>query len=92
MRLMPKKKINSNILKVGDLLHYCPVDLREQEHELGLIYDIEIVQVCNKSFKKYKVYWQRTKIFDEYSASTLNYKLNFTIGGKHVILILPIKV
>ena len=36
------KKINKNIdsIKAGDLLHYCPVDMSEESHDVGIIYEI----------------------------------------------------
>lgn len=78
-----EKTINS--ITPGDLLVYCPDDLEEKRHDIGIIYSIE--ETCSSSkiktkTKKFKIFWNRSYLHDEYSETTLIRKLK-----KYVFLV-----
>lgn len=73
------KKFTDKI-KIGDLLYYCPKDMHEQHHEIGIIYDI-----LDLDIKRYKIFWNRSQIHDVYSEITLCSKLNTIISGKNMM-------
>ena len=64
-----KKRILDNII-VGDLLHYCPLDLDPKYHDIGIIYEI-----YGDSVLFYKIYWSRSQMNDLFSETTLIRKL-----------------
>lgn len=72
------KKINS--IKNGDLLHYCPDDLKEESHDIGIIYEI-----LDLDIKRFKIFWSRSQIYDIYSEVTLSSKLKKIISGKNMM-------
>lgn len=72
------KKIDS--IKIGDLLHYCPDDLREESHDIGIIYEILELHI-----KTFKIFWSRSQIHDIYSEATLTSKLKKIISGKKMM-------
>lgn len=72
------KKINS--IKTGDLLYYCPADLKENSHDIGIIYEIIELEI-----KRYKIYWNRSQMHDIYSEITLGAKLKKIISGKNMM-------
>lgn len=72
------KKINS--IKNGDLLHYCPDDLKEEYHDIGIIY-----QILDLDIKRFKIFWSRSQIYDIYSEVTLLSKLKKIISGKNMM-------
>ncbi len=77
------KKINKNIdsIKTGDLLHYCPVDMSEESHDVGIIYEIS-----NEDDKKcFKIFWSRHQDYDFYSEITLSNKLNKIISKQNMM-------
>lgn len=78
-----EKIINS--ISPGDLLVYCPDDLEEKRHDVGIIYSIEETYLSSQiktKIKKFKIFWNRSHLHDEYSETTLIRKLN-----KYVILV-----
>ena len=50
-----------NKISVGDMLYYCPKDLKEENHDIGIIYEIQ-----QASCVKYKIFWQRTQLFESH--------------------------
>lgn len=76
-----RKKIK--YIKVGDLLHYCPCDLKEQNHDIGIIYEI-----LDLGVKRYKIFWSRSQIYDMYSEITLSSKLSKIISGKNMMYLI----
>lgn len=88
------KKINKNLIEKiskGDILHYCPVDLKEENHDIGVIYDIKEINDYygdQKNIRRFKIFWQKTQIYDEYSAVTLNYKLNQIYKGHNIMILI----
>ena len=78
-----EKTINS--ITPGDLLVYCPDDLEEKHHDIAIIYSIEETYLSSQiktKMKKFKIFWNRSHLHDEYSETTLIRKLN-----KYVILV-----
>lgn len=75
---MANKKINS--IKIGDLLHYCPKDLKEDCHDIGIIYEILELDI-----KRFKIFWSRSQIHDIYSEITLMSKLKKIISGQRMM-------
>lgn len=78
---MANKKNNS--IKIGDLLHYCPKDLKDTNHDLGIIYEI-----LDLDIKRYKIFWSRSQIYDIYSEITLQNKLKKIISGKRMMYLI----
>jgi len=76
-----RKFINS--IKTGDLLHYCPIDLKETSHDIGIIYEI-----VESNIKKYKIYWSRSQIHDLYSEITMERKLKEINSGKKIMYLI----
>lgn len=72
------KKIDS--VQIGDLLYYCPKDICEDRHEIGIIYDILDLEI-----KRYKIFWNRSQMYDIYSEITLASKLKKIISGKNMM-------
>ena len=64
-----KKNILNNIA-VGDLVHYCPDDLDNSHHDIGVIYEI-----YGENILFYKIYWSRSQMDDLFSEKTLMRKL-----------------
>jgi hypothetical protein len=75
------KKIDS--IKIGDLLHYCPEDLKQENHDIGIIYDI-----LDLDTKRYKIFWSRSQMYDIYSEITLSSKLKKIISGKNMMYLI----
>ena len=75
------KKISH--IKIGDLLHYCPIDLKQENHDIGIIYDI-----LDLDIKRYKIFWSRSQIYDIYSEITLSSKLKTIIRGKNMMYLI----
>lgn len=75
------KKIDS--IKIGDLLHYCPADLKQENHDIGIIYDI-----LDLDIKRYKIFWSCSQIYDIYSEVTLLAKLKKIISGKNMMYLI----
>jgi hypothetical protein len=93
--LKRNKKISKNYInniKIGDILHYCPIDLKEESHDIGIIYDIKNSSSEYYGYKKdiclYKIFWQKSQMYDEYSSTTLNYKLNQICRGKNMMILI----
>lgn len=72
------KKID--FIKTGDLLHYCPSDLKEDNHDIGIIYEI-----LDLDIKRFKIFWSRSQIYDIYSEITLLNKLKKIISGQKMM-------
>ena len=63
-------------LATGDMLVYCPADLQEKHHDVGVVYEIEKININNKiEIKRYKILWNRSKLYDVYSHNTLVRKI-----------------
>ena len=77
------KEINKKIdsIKTGDLLHYCPADMSEQSHDIGIIYEI----FNEGQAKCFKIFWGRHQDYDIYSARTLSIKLNKIISKQKMM-------
>ena len=84
--VLVSKKINikTDSIQIGDLLHYCPADLSEESHDVGIIY--EILNEDNK--KSFKVCWSRNQDYDVYSETTLSNKLNKMISKQNMMRII----
>lgn len=82
-----EKTINS--ITPGDLLVYCPDDLEEKRHDIGIIYFIEEIYLSSqiKKIKKFNIFWNRSRIHDEYLESTLIRKLKQTVNRKKIIFL-----
>lgn len=76
------RKINKKIdsIKIGDLLHYCPNDLKQHSHDIGIIYEIMDLDI-----KRFKIFWSRSQMYDIYSEITLLAKLKKIISGKNMM-------
>jgi len=87
---MDKKTITFlDDIEVGDLLYYCPVDIKEEAHDIGIIYDICINENYeNDKIKKYFIFWSRTSMHDMYSSNTLKRKLSSLRKGKYIMKII----
>jgi len=68
-------------IKTGDLLHYCPADMNEQNHDIGIIYEI----FNEGQVKCFKIFWSRNQDYDIYSERTLSIKLNKTISKQKMM-------
>ena len=55
--------MSRNLIKIGDLLYYCPVDLKECYYDIGIIYNI--------SKLGYEIFWSRSQDYDFFSKKTL---------------------
>lgn len=85
---MKTKKYNTSISK-GDLVHYCPADMHEKNHDIGIIYDIDESQVdANRKVKIYKVFWSRGQDYDDYPESGFHNRLKMKIRDKNVFQII----
>ena len=63
-------------LAIGDILVYCPTDLQEKHHDVGVVYEIEKININNKiEIKRYKILWNRSKRYDVYSHKPLMRKI-----------------
>ena len=83
-----QKIINS--ISVGDILVYCPIDLESKRHDIGIIYDIENITINSSiktKIKKFKIFWNRSHIYDEYSETTMSKKLQQTINSKKYLFL-----
>jgi len=76
---MKKKQNIIEQILVGDLLYYCPSDLDETRHDIGIIY-----QIC-KEKKIYRVYWAKTQMNDWFSETTLSRRLKETYKHKNIM-------
>ena len=85
---MKAKKQNISI-SIGDLVHYCPADMNEKNHDIGIIYQIEEVSAGpNKKAKIYKIFWSRSKDYDEYPESGFHNRLKIKIREQNVFKII----
>ena len=70
---------------------YCPNDIESKYHDIGIIYSIEDVclspQIKTK-MRKFKIFWNRSYFYDEYSEKTLITKLKQTINRKKIMLLI----
>ena len=80
---MRKTNKKTDIIKIGNLLHYCPIDLKQDNHDIGIIYDIIELDI-----KRYKIFWSRSQIHDTYSEVTLLNKLKKIISGKKMMYLI----
>jgi hypothetical protein len=76
------RKLISRI-KTGDLIHYCPIDLKESSHDIGIIYEI-----IESNIRKYRIYWSRSQIHDLYSEATIERKLKQISSGKKIMYLI----
>jgi|688.fasta_scaffold330048_3 hypothetical protein len=85
---MKAKKQNISI-SIGDLVHYCPADMSEKNHDIGIIYEIqEIEHGQDKKTKIYKIFWSRSKDYDDYPESGLHNRLKMIIRNQNVFKII----
>jgi len=84
-----KAKKSHIIISKGDLVHYCPADMKSEHHDIGIIYDVceEQVSITYK-VKIYKIFWSRSKDYDEYPESGFYNRLKMKIRDKHVFKII----
>lgn len=76
-------------IEIGDLLYYCPADLKEEAHDIGIIYDITINDNYEEDkIKKYFILWSKSNMYDVYSSNTLKRKLTSLRKGKHMMKII----
>lgn len=83
-----QKIINS--IAPGDLLIYCPDDLEQKHHDIGIIYSVEDIVLSPEiktKMKKFKIFWNRSCFYDEYSETTMTRKLKQTINRKKIIFL-----
>lgn len=87
---MNKKTINIlDTIDVGDLLHYCPADLKEEAHDIGIIYNITPIKNSDQEIvKKYFIFWSKSKMYDEFSSNTLKRKLTSLRKGKYMMKVI----
>jgi hypothetical protein len=82
-----------NIIASGDLLVYCPDNLEEKHHDIGIIYSVEDIflsadiETKIKKIKKFKIFWNRSCLYDEYSQKTMTRKLTQTINRKKIMFL-----
>jgi len=83
-------KEKKSVINVGDLIHYCPVDLNLEHHDIGIVYDIheEYNSLYGKNIKNYKILWARHKQLDELSETTMRNKLKLKIDNKYILKII----
>lgn len=63
-----KTKKQNIFISNGDLVYYCPADINEEKHDIGIIFKIEETETgINKKTKIFKIFWSRSKSYDEYS-------------------------
>jgi len=89
MRDYKMQKIINSIIP-GDLLVYCPYDMEPKHHDIGIIYSIEDTSLSSQTktkMRKFKIFWNRSRFYDEYSESTLINKLKQTINRKKIMLL-----
>lgn len=85
---MKKNKQHISIL-IGDLIYYCPIDMDEKNHDIGIIYEIEELQEYpNKKTKIYKIFWSRGQDYDDYPESGFYNRLNMKIRNESVFKII----
>ena len=89
-----KKIINS--ITIGDILVYSPVDMDSKRHDIAIIYDIENITIYSSvkrktKTKKYKIFWNRSRMTDVYSENTLMRKLQHTINSKKYLFLVKHK-
>lgn len=90
LRDFKMQKIINSIVP-GDLLVYCPDHLESKNHDIGIIYSIEDIYLSPQiktKMKKFKIFWNRSCIHDEYSEKTLIRKLKQTINRKKIIFLI----
>jgi hypothetical protein len=87
---MSKPKLTDTI-QVGDLLHYCPIDLKEESHDIGIIYEIVEAQLVvdgDRRMRKFKIFWSRTQLDDVYFEITMERKLKQKVKNKQVMFLI----
>ena len=63
--------------------------MHEKNHDIGIIYEIEEVQAGpNKKAKIYKIFWSRSKDYDEYPESGFYNRLKMKIRDQSVFKII----
>ena len=72
------------------MIYYCPTDLKEEHHDIGIIYDVhqEYNSFYKKNIKNYKILWSRYKQYDEFSETTMRSKLKIKIDNKYILKII----
>lgn len=74
---MARKRRIANIsenIQVGDLIHYCPVDMESRYHEYGLI--LEISETNTYSLQRdFTVLWQKSNQIQVHSSGYMNHSL-----------------
>lgn len=81
-----------NSISVGDILVYCPIDLDSSKHDIGIIYDIETMALTSHAktktkIKKFKIFWNRSHMYDVFSETTMLKKMEQTIKSKKYLLL-----
>lgn len=80
-----KTKKQNVCVSTGDLVHYCPADMREKNHDIGIIYEIEEVKECpDKKIKIYKIFWSRSQDYDAYSDFNFYKRLKMKIRNQNI--------
>lgn len=83
---MKKNKLS---ISVGDLVCYCPHDMHDKNHDIGIIYDICESKVnVDKKTKIYKIFWSRGQEYDDYPESGFYNRLKMIIRGQSVFKII----
>lgn len=74
---MARKRRIANVsenIQVGDLIHYCPVDMESRYHEYGLILDISETNTYSLQ-RDFTVLWQKSNQIQVHSSSYMNHSL-----------------
>lgn len=82
---------NKNIvINIGDLILYCPADMKKEHHDVGIIYNIFEVfeKKFNKKIKMYDIFWSRSKDYDQFSETTIQHRLKIKIKDKYIMKII----
>lgn len=72
-----KAKKQNTCISVGDLVHYCPADMNEENHDIGMVFEIEETESeQNKKAKIFKIFWSRSKEYDGYPESGIHNRIH----------------
>lgn len=89
VRLRCAMKKNKTVINVGDLVHYCPHDMHDKNHDIGIIYDICETEIgVDKKAKIFKIFWSRGQEYDDYPESGFYNRLKMKIRNQSVFKII----
>lgn len=81
IKTMKASKTKINSIEIGDMLHYCPADLDEKFHDIGVVIDIQDRYNLTKKVRVFEIYWQKTNNIICFSDSVLEKKLTKNFKG-----------